>query len=91
MKSFKNKKGHCVMWALVPYHGAECEETLIFTDEYAAMTHWRGLPDKECVLVVPLYQDADIGAWVLSEKGLKSPGSSLVEKKDGLLHHDSSD
>ena len=55
------------MWALVPHHGAEYEETLIFTDEYAAMTHWRSLPSKECVSVIPLVQDSSSGGWILSQ------------------------
>jgi hypothetical protein len=52
--------------ALVPHHGAEFEETLIFTDEKTAMTYWRALPRRECVSYVPLYEDAYSDGWVLS-------------------------
>lgn len=81
------------MWALVPHYGAECEETLIFTDEYAAMTFWRGLHYKECVSVVRLYEDPVSGAWIFSlnsKRHLKSPDTGTVEHRDGL-RDDSSD
>jgi len=52
------------MWALVPHYGAHFEDTLLFVDEHAAMTYWRGLPANECVSVIQLYEDPDIGAWI---------------------------
>jgi hypothetical protein len=52
--------------ALVPHHGAEFEETLIFTDERTAMTYWRALPRRDCVSFVLLYEDVYSDGWVLS-------------------------
>ena len=53
--------------ALVPHHGAEFEETLIFTDEHTAMTYWRALPYRDCVSYIKLYEDVYSDGWVLSE------------------------
>ena len=73
MKSFKNfdvytsmEKKELQLVALVPHHGAEFEETLIFTDEETAMTYWRALPRGDCVSYIKLYKDEFSDAWVLS-------------------------
>lgn len=54
--------------ALVPHHGAEFEETLIFTDERTAMTYWRALPHRDCVSYIKMYEDIYSDGWVLSYK-----------------------
>lgn len=53
--------------ALVPHHGAEFEETLIFTDERTAMTYWRALPNRDRVSYIKLYEDVYSDGWVLSQ------------------------
>jgi hypothetical protein len=43
--------------ALIPRHGAEFEEMLVFTDEDTAMRYWRSIPNRDCVSYVPMFED----------------------------------
>jgi hypothetical protein len=52
--------------ALIPHHGAEFEEMLVFTDEDTALRYWRALPNRDCVAYVPMFEDIYSDAWVLS-------------------------
>ena len=52
--------------ALVPHHGAEFEEVLIFTDEDTAMRYWRAIPKRDCVSYVPMFEDLYSDGWVFS-------------------------
>jgi len=52
--------------ALIPHHGAEFEEMLIFTDEDTAMRYWRALPNRASVSYVPMFEDMYSDGWVLS-------------------------
>ena len=59
--------------ALIPHHGAEFEEMLVFTDEDTAMRYWRALPNRDCVSYVPMFEDIYSDGWVLS----LTPGEDL--------------
>lgn len=52
--------------ALIPHHGAEFEETIVFTDEDTAMRYWRAIPRRDCVSYIPMFEDIHSDGWVLS-------------------------
>lgn len=60
--------------ALIPHHGAEFEEMLIFTDERTAMTYWRALPNRDSVSYVPMFEDLYSDGWVLSLTPVQQTG-----------------
>ena len=59
--------------ALIPHHGAEFEEMLVFTDEDTALRYWRALPNRDCVSYVPMFEDLYSDGWVLSHSPITPP------------------